>query len=474
MSFDRWILVIGLALRLVGLGNGSLWHDEAFTGLVVELPWPRFWDALMGDVHPPLWYLIERPFVALFGNTDVVLRLPAAICSALALWLFWRFLFVGRIDNPTYNARTAALALMAFTPFQLYYAQEARMYSAVTLCAVMILVAIYEDRPWMFALASVCAFWLHNLGFLLVATGTLALIIVAWRRILHSMTTYPNIAGWWVTGWIGLVLVIPAAVWTWYQATQVTSGYWIVDKSVGAWLYQSIFVPYMGHGVINAKLSWNAAIMGMVLGLGGLVIGIRQRRWGLIILGWLPGLAMLAVSNLIRPMLLGRTLIFASPALYLLAGQLFTTRRRQVALGLCLLPLFVMGWVGHYNQERRGNVGPLVAQIQEQNPEVIIHGQTGGFIVFKWHMPDYRHMLWSGALSGLANAISEQTQAALGMERVALADAPRPAALIYTDYALLSPEERVTMMSELDAAGAELVYVLMDDEYQRVDLWMLR
>jgi len=474
---DRLITAAGIIMRLVGLGFGSLWHDEAFTGLVAPLPWSRFWDALLGDVHPPLWYLIERPVVAWLGNTDVALRLPAALCSILALLLFRRLLRgEGGNGSPLSPTRLAALALMAFGPFQIYYAQEARMYAAVTLCAVGLMIGIAENRPWPFAWSCVGMMWLHNLGCLYVLAGLFALGIVQYQRYWIREEHPPDhgLLIWWVALCTGAVVAMPAAVWTWVQATTIAGGYWIVDRSIGAWLYQALFVPFAGHGVVDARLSWPAAVLAMMLAFGGLALGIKRRRWSWLVMGWLPGLLALLISNLIRPVLLGRTLIGASPALYLLAGELFDTARRRWALSLALVPLVFSGLMGHYDQERRGNVGPMVAQIREYDPAVVIHGQTGGYIVMAWHMPEVRHMLWSGAFSGLANAVSEQTQSALGMERVSLMDAPRPAALIYTDYALLSPDERRSMMDEIEQTGATLAYVLEDDEFQRIDLWILR
>ena len=73
-----------------------------------------------------------------------------------------------------------------------------------------------------------------------------------------------------------------------------------------------------------------------------------------------------------------------------------------------------------------------------------------------------------------ASSVSDQTAAALEIERVSLAEAPRPLAVIYVDYALVSPFERTSILGELQAAGGELAYTLADDEWQRIDLWMVR
>lgn len=474
---DKIILALGLCLRLIGLGHGSLWHDEAFTGLVAPLPWPRFWEALLGDVHPPLWYLIERVVVAVLGNTAPALRLPAALCSAAALILFWRLLF--RLSKgasrcaPTWTS-IAALAILAVSPFQVYYAQEARMYGALTLAAVLILIGVLEDRPWTFALGAVLALWLHNLGFIYVLTGVIALLI---QRIRTCGDVAITLFRWSLPGMAALLASLPALIWTWRQVDQVSESYWIIDHSVGSWLYNTAFCTLFGQGVIDSRLSWTGALISLVIFLGGLLIALRSRRWDLAILAAGPGLIMLLISNTIRPLLLARTLIGATPALYLMAGQLFTTPRRRVILALALLPVMLSGLTNHYVLERRGNVDELVDIIEDLQPSAVVHSQSGSWIVVAWHMrndPDITHLLWTGAAHGLGNSISDRTGEALGMYRVPLSEIPRPVAVIYADYALVSPEERDTVLAELEEIGAECIFTLADDDVQRVDLWMVR
>lgn len=68
-------LVLGLVLRLVSL-NQSLWLDEATTALVAKMSFTDiFTKFLPGDFHPPLYYLLIKVWVFLFGDSEVVLRI---------------------------------------------------------------------------------------------------------------------------------------------------------------------------------------------------------------------------------------------------------------------------------------------------------------------------------------------------------------------------------------------------------------
>ncbi|MBX9689386.1 MAG: glycosyltransferase family 39 protein, partial [Candidatus Obscuribacterales bacterium] len=82
---------------------------------------------------PPLYAVSLNRWIELFGSSDTALRslsLCFSIFSLLALMLFCRALL---------GTRTALLAgfLQAISPFDIHYAQEARMYSLVALNAVL-------------------------------------------------------------------------------------------------------------------------------------------------------------------------------------------------------------------------------------------------------------------------------------------------------------------------------------------------
>lgn len=345
------------------------------------------------------------------------------------------------------------------------------MYAALTLACLAMLYGVVEDRRWWFAAGAVGALWLHNLGAVYVLAGLVALLL---HRVRDPASLLGVTLDWW---WPVLLVAFagaPALIWTVYQAFQVAPGYWIIDRSVGSWLYHAFFCQLFGGGMMDSRLAWNGAAAASLLAFGGLAAAVKARRWAWAASGWVPGLVMLATSALIRPMLLARTLIGTGPGLYLMAGQLWTSRRRAWALWLAIIPLFASGLATHYLTPRRGDVAELVRQISVQEPAAVLHSQTGAWILLAWQVPELDHYVWTGGAHGLSNAVSDRTAAALGMERAALDDLPRPVGVIYADYALVSPEERASILAELDAAGAELVYTAADDPVQRIDLWMVR
>lgn len=141
---------------------------------------------MRADRHPPLSFLAFREWVALFGQSDAAVRALPALVSCITLVLFAAC--VRRIAA----APTALLAttLHAVSPYQVWIAQEARMYPLVELGAVLVLLGgehARERRVLVVGLACVgtwLAFVSHDLG-VCVAGLTLASGL-SWRERRHA------------------------------------------------------------------------------------------------------------------------------------------------------------------------------------------------------------------------------------------------------------------------------------------------
>jgi len=51
------IFLITFLLQVIFIFDNSIWGDEAFTILTVKNSWQGFWNIIVCDVHPPLYYL---------------------------------------------------------------------------------------------------------------------------------------------------------------------------------------------------------------------------------------------------------------------------------------------------------------------------------------------------------------------------------------------------------------------------------
>jgi len=132
MSGARWaagIIAAAAAVRFWRLGAFSLGFDEA-----MSLAWASG-DSLrsvwgISPARAPLYngaYNSLLHFWMQLGSSPAAIRMPSVALSVVALWLGWRIL--SRLFPP--GPALAALALFAFSPFQVQYAQEARPYMLV-------------------------------------------------------------------------------------------------------------------------------------------------------------------------------------------------------------------------------------------------------------------------------------------------------------------------------------------------------
>lgn len=131
----RVTVALGLALRAFHyLRCPSVWHDEA--ALIVNVLELSFRDMLGPLLHseaaPPLFLMIERAVVLLFGEGEYALRLVPFLASCLALVLF------ADLTRRTLGSWAAVLAvgLFAASDRLLWHACEAKPYAIDVLVAV--------------------------------------------------------------------------------------------------------------------------------------------------------------------------------------------------------------------------------------------------------------------------------------------------------------------------------------------------
>ena len=176
-------MVVGTVLRW--MADPGLWLDEALGVNIADLPLGDLVDALRRDGHPPLYPVLLKGWMGVFGEGDLAVRSLSMVLATVTLplaWLAGRRL-AGRI------AGWSALALLALSPFAVRYASEARMYALVSLLTVLgvLLVAAGLRRPSLLVAAGVAVvvaalLLTHYWSLWLVASAAAFLVLVAIRQ----------------------------------------------------------------------------------------------------------------------------------------------------------------------------------------------------------------------------------------------------------------------------------------------------
>lgn len=164
-----------LAVSCWGLTAPSFWRDEAVTADLTGRTVPQLLRVLgeIDAVHG-FYYLLMWPVTALFGASELTLRLPSALAAAAAAGLTT---VLGRRLGSTRLGLTAGL-LVALSPFLSRYAQEARQYTLVAALAVLstwLLVRAEGRRGWAwYALSVVLLGYTHLFSLLILPAHVIA------------------------------------------------------------------------------------------------------------------------------------------------------------------------------------------------------------------------------------------------------------------------------------------------------------
>ena len=185
-----WISLLTLlafSTRLWDIGGKGLWYDEASTALmaragvakIVQFHWRSAFE------HPPLWVLLRDFWSMIWGQSEFVLRLPAAFAGALLVPLMWQNL---KLCWPADRVvRFVAALFIAISPALILYSQEARMYAIVTLLAatsIYLFLRLQESDRWgllaAFVVANVVMLGVHYYSVLLIAAEA-PCVLLTWR-----------------------------------------------------------------------------------------------------------------------------------------------------------------------------------------------------------------------------------------------------------------------------------------------------
>ena len=220
------IVLVGLALRLRGLGEAPIWVDEANAYRIASQDGPAIVGALRNDSSPPLYYFLLHGWMALCGSTAAVLRLPSVLFGLVLITL------VHHVGKRSLSAGAGLWAawLVATSPSQIYYSQQVRMYSLLALLALAAtyaLVRALESGSWrvwsVYVVATVATLLTHNFGFhvlpvhvlvgllalfrgtrpwrLVFALGAVALLYAPWLPIFLDQLDGPDTYSWFEPIW---------------------------------------------------------------------------------------------------------------------------------------------------------------------------------------------------------------------------------------------------------------------------------
>ena len=345
---DHWamltIILVATLVRLPWLSVQSIAFDESFSLAVGLSDWPTLFQAILSDgVHPPLFYVIHKGALTLWGDSGFGQRFLAALFSIVAIPLiFW----AGRL---IFDRRVALLAalLLALNPLQVWFAQEARMYSLLSALAIFSMAVFWQAmrtgraRYWIaLTVVNSIIFGLHYFGFL-IPISQLAFIIATFRQ------SHRRLRPWVITQVIAFLPLLPWLIATALRETQ-SFGIGFLERPFPLDLPLTLWNFTTGW---STYFLWPVSMLSLVLFA---VAAINGLRWGqrklhfsqLLLIFWifLP-LAIVWIISQRRAFYADRYLSFIIPGLVLLvafgAVRINSLRwRRLLVIGLVMAGAF--------------------------------------------------------------------------------------------------------------------------------------
>jgi 4-amino-4-deoxy-L-arabinose transferase-like glycosyltransferase len=400
-----FILAAALVLRFWGLGDKNLWLDEAASWTVATSDWPEFWRVVTLDIHPPLYYLLLKGWVAIFGDGVAAMRSLSAIASVAALWC--AYLLARRfLPRPV---ALAVLGLLAISPHQLYYAQEARMYALAT---VAVLAGTLAWVRWIdsegqsraaltgFALAAAAALYLHYFSALWFAS--IVLFTVLWRpaqdrgAVLRRFgLALAGIAVLYVP-WVAVAVAHFVRGQPWRAAVDL--------EGLPFQLWSFVAQLFVGYYTATVKLRHGGALILAFAFVGIVALAVVSRRRSkretslLLVVTLVP--MVLGIASLFRAgaMDLARYLGYSLPFVAIAAARgwtdlLRTPRRAALILALAAAALLPATSAYFGDPSRDSDIRPLIRAIENRGgmspPVPVLVGPGYMSILLKYYRPGW-------------------------------------------------------------------------------------
>ncbi|GLQ51068.1 glycosyltransferase family 39 protein [Dyella flava] len=367
------ILVLGLLLRLFRIDHQPFWLDEALTSQRIHLGVNGLIADSFTNRHMPTYFLLLQLLSQFGQGNDAWLRIPSALFGAMSAGVV--FAIARRIGGR--GAGIVAGLLMALSPLQVQYGQEARSYTLVTLLiaiALWGLLRLAQDpvsasldirradaERWGWAtyvLGSIAALDVIGDAAPWLLASNLSLLLI-WRGLYSEPSTdlrHGFLRNWLLSVGAIIVCCVPfyAAILAASDGHMLQNFNWIPELSLKhLWVVAgSVYLMRMTAVVKFGLLHTAVPVLGAMVALAGCVgmLRMRSRLEGRVLLLSVIVLPLLILAiSLFKSMLLPRYILWSAVPFFVLVGVGVAALPRR-ALPVAVTALFLMGAV---------NLGPV-------------------------------------------------------------------------------------------------------------------
>lgn len=329
------LTLLAFAIRVHNLDAMSFWHDEGLTPVRAGYDFAKILSNeidIQGwatrDTHPPLYYLVAHVGERLLGDTDFAWRYVPLLLGIMLVPVVFQ---IGRkMHNDVIGIFAALFA--AVNPLQVWYAQEARMYTLAVLLAALASYTLWRALTgnrnkktlvkWLltYVLLAGLAFWTHYTAAFLILGQSILWLWLLWRAGLKK----------WLVGGAILALLLSLPLLPLVTSRLLSDAPETGYTTVSPW----VIVQDVVRGFVFGRTVDHSDLLIQLLTIGLwllLVAGIIYRRKAdtawlsrlfLLIYLFATPLGLIIGSALFKPMYLGvRHIMIGSPALFILLAR---------------------------------------------------------------------------------------------------------------------------------------------------------
>ncbi|MEZ4924052.1 MAG: glycosyltransferase family 39 protein [Crocinitomicaceae bacterium] len=338
------LVLVQLSLCLPFINSFSIDLDEPFSVYWAQLDLKETLAFFAEGNNPPLHNILLHYWEKMFGIGPVSVRSLSLLFSVLTIPVLYAL--GKKLLNKPYAV--IACGLFIFSTFNHYHAIEARMYSLMTLLAVLIFYELYllifENTKgfWRLALWNALMLYTHYLGFFIIGCELLVFLLFT-KHLDRKKLIYFS-----VSLLITALLYLPSLI-TFFKRFSdfASSGTWVAEPH---WteLYGNVVRFLNGKEAVIMLIG--VAVFFVFLWIFGRrqAIGALLRKKELLFLVSIfaiPYLGMYIFSIVVQPVFLDRYLLYTTPFLYLFIAAIFYLLSTDVAnkyfLILIIAPLMV-------------------------------------------------------------------------------------------------------------------------------------
>lgn len=381
------VLFVGFILRSISLFQFP-WYDESFTARMASLPLDKLPGAIMGDVHPPLFYLLEWVLYHLGITSPAGMRLLPLVFGLVSIALVYRL----AVALGMKEAAIGAALIVALLPNAMYYSVEARQYSLLAMLVLGAWICLMEGRKRLFVLCAGLLVWTHNIGVIYLAIACL-IALLKWRDLRPVMA-----AGLINALWLPVLVI---------QARDVADGFWL--QSIG---WYDLLEPLVGTTVLTVAKGFVIPLYLAAITLS-LYSFWAARRWlvrayPLVLLVFGVPILLGLVSWLWTPVYLMRSMLPVGIGLTIFWASAAAHNRW---LQLPLVAMMLIAGLGFMHYERTRDY-PLVLSRCEGADSALFIDVPSAVLGSRYITLDWR--LWEGA-NDLNQTLTDETKAALNL-----------------------------------------------------------